>query len=376
LAKACAIRCRRKPQGLAEAFRTIQTGPWDLPAALWQAERAADYDADEDMRRRYFMTLLGGAVAAWPLAARAQQPALPVIGFLGSASPPPWGDRLRAFRQGLSETGYVEGKNVAIEYRWAEGQNDRLPAMAVDLVRGQVTVMAAPGSTPAALAAKAATTTIPIVFEIASDPVELGLIASLARPGGNVTGVTSLNAEVGPKRLELLHEIVPTATIIALLVNPTNPTLSESTTKALQAAARTLGVQLHVLHASTHQDLDTVFATAGQLRVGALMIGADPFFTSRLEQLAALGLHHALPTAYQFREFAAAGGLVSYGTSLTDTFRLVGIYTGRILKGERPADLPVQQASKVELILNLKTAKALRLTVPLPLIARADEVIE
>jgi putative ABC transport system substrate-binding protein len=327
------------------------------------------------MKRREFITLLGGA-AALPMAARAQQPAMPVIGFLGSASPHPWVGRLRAFRQGLSETGYVEGKNVAIEYRWAEGQNDRLPAMAADLVRGQVTVIAAPGSTPAALAARAATTTTPIVFEIVSDPVELGLIASLARPGGNVTGVTSLNAEVGPKRLELLHEIVPTATIVALLVNPTNPTLAESTTKALQAAARILGVQLHVLHASTDQDLDTVFATAGQLRVGALMIGADPFFTSRLEQLAALGLRHALPTAYQFREFAAAGGLVSYGTSLTDTFRLAGIYTGRILNGEKPADLPVQQSTKVELILNLKTARALGVTVPLPLLGRADEVIE
>jgi putative ABC transport system substrate-binding protein len=327
------------------------------------------------MKRREFITLLGGA-AALPMAARAQQPAMPVIGFLGSASPHPWVGRLRAFRQGLSETGYVEGKNVAIEYRWAEGQNDRLPAMAADLVRGQVTVIAAPGSTPAALAARAATTTTPIVFEIVTDPVELGLIASLARPGGNVTGVTSLNAEVGPKRLELLHEIVPTATIVALLVNPTNPTLAESTTKALQAAARILGVQLHVLHASTDQDLDTVFATAGQLRVGALMIGADPFFTSRLEQLAALGLRHALPTAYQFREFAAAGGLVSYGTSLTDTFRLAGIYTGRILNGEKPADLPVQQSTKVELILNLKTARALGVTVPLPLLGRADEVIE
>jgi putative ABC transport system substrate-binding protein len=328
------------------------------------------------MNRRDFITLLGGTAVAWPLAARAQQAAVPVIGFLGGASPHPWVGRLRAFRQGLSETGYVEGKNVAIEYRWAEGQNDRLPAMATDLVRGQITVIAAPGSTPAALAAKAATTAIPIVFEIVSDPVELGLIASLARPGGNVTGVTSLNAEVGPKRLELLHEIVPTATIVALLVNPTNPTLAESTTKALQAAARILGVQLHVLHASTDQDLDTVFATVAQLRVGALMIGADPFFTSRLEQLAALGLRHALPTAYQFRQFAAAGGLVSYGTSLTDTFRLVGIYTGRILKGDRPADLPVQQASKVELILNLKTAKALGLEIPPTLLARADEVIE
>jgi ABC-type uncharacterized transport system substrate-binding protein len=284
--------------------------------------------------------------------------------------------RLRAFHQGLSETGYVVGRNLAIEYRWAEGQNDRVPSLAAELVGRQVSVIAAPGSVPAALAAKAATTTIPIVFEIASDPVELGLVASLAQPGGNITGVTSLNAQVGPKRLELLHELVPTATVVGLLVNPTNPNEAEPTTKNLQAAARSLGLEMHVLHASAEGDFDAAFATLIQLRAGALAIGTDPLFTSRLEQLAALTVRHAVPSVYQFREFTAAGGLMSYGGSLTDTFRAVGVYTGRILKGDKPADLPVQQATRVELFLNLKTAKALGLTVPIPLLGRADEVIE
>jgi len=328
------------------------------------------------MNRRTLITLLGGTVAAWPLAARGQQPAVPVIGFLGGASPDRWVGRLRAFHQGLSETGYVAGRNLAIEYRWAEGQNDRLPSLAAGLVGRQVSVIAAPGSVPAALAAKAATTTMPIVFEIASDPVELGLVASLARPGGNITGVTSLNAQVGPKRLELLHELVPTATIVGLLVNPTNPNEAEPTTKNLQAAARSLGLEMHVLHASAEGDFDAAFATLIQLRAGALAIGTDPLFTSRLEQLAALTVRHAVPTVYQFREFTAAGGLMSYGGSLTDTFRAAGVYTGRILKGDKPADLPVQQTTKVELFLNLKTAKALGLTIPIPLLGRADEVIE
>jgi putative tryptophan/tyrosine transport system substrate-binding protein len=328
-----------------------------------------------DQKRREFITLLGGA-AAWPLAARAQQPAMPVIGFLGSASPDRWAGRMRAFHQGLSETGYAEGRNVAIEYRWAVGQNDRLGPLAAELVGRQVTVIVTPGSTPAALAAKAATTTIPIVFEVASDPVELGLVTSLARPGGNITGVTSLNAEVGPKRLELLHELVPTATVVGLLVNPTNPNLAELTTKNLHAAARSLGLKMHILHASADRDFDTVFATLNQLRAGALVIGTDPFFSSRLEQLATLTAHHAVPTVYQFREFTANGGLMSYGGSLTDTFRAAGVYTGRILKGDKPADLPVQRTTKVELFLNLRTAKVLGLEVPRTLIARADEVIE
>jgi len=327
------------------------------------------------MKRREFITLLGGA-AAWPLAARAQQAAVPVIGFLSAEWPDVFADRLRAFQEGLSEAGYVEGRNSAIEYRWAEGRNDQLPALVAELVRRQVSVIVAAGSTPAVLAARKATITIPILFQIAVDPVQLGLVTSLRRPGGNLTGVVTLNVEVAAKRLEVLHELVPTATIVALLVNPTNPILTEATTRDLQAAARALGLQLHVLHASSEREIDAAFATLVQLRAGALVIGADALFNSRSEQLAALTIRHRVPAIYQYREFVSAGGLMSYGTPVVDTYRPLGVYTGRILKGEKPADLPVQQATKIELIINMKTAKTLGLTVPFPLLGRANEVIE
>jgi putative tryptophan/tyrosine transport system substrate-binding protein len=325
------------------------------------------------VRRRTFIAGLGSA-AAWPVVARAQQAGMPVVGFLNSASSAPYAPMVAAFRRGLKETGYVEGQNVAIEYRWADAHYDRVPAIAAELASRQVAVIVA--NTPGVQVVKAAITTIPIVFTTGGDPVTLGLIASLNRPGGNVTGVTTLNVEVAPKRLELARELVPTATIIAVLVNPTNPN-TETELRALQAGARALGLQLHILHASTERDFDTVFATLPQLRAGALVIsGTDTFLISRSELLAALAIRHAVPTIFQFREFAAAGGLMSYGGSITDSYRLAGIYTGRILKGEKPADLPVQQSVKVELIINLKTAKALGLTIPETLLATADEVIQ
>jgi putative ABC transport system substrate-binding protein len=325
------------------------------------------------MNRREFISF-AAAAAAWPRAARAQQ-AMPVIGMLGATTAQGYAAQLAAFRRGLAEVGFVEGRDVAIEYRWAEDQYERLPELAADLVRRHVAVIATIGGNAASVAAKAATRTIPVVFHGSVDPVEAGFVASLNRPGGNLTGVVTLNIDTGQKRLELMHELVPTASTIALLLNPTN-TVAETQTKDLQAAARTLGLELHVLHATTEREFEPAFADLMRLRAGGLVIGTDGFLVSSSEQLAALTLRHAVPAIFQYRAFVEAGGLMSYGGSVTDSYRLSGVYTGRILKGEKPADLPVQQATKVELIINLKTAKALGLTVPLPLLGRADEVIE
>ena len=326
------------------------------------------------MHRRDFIKVVVGSAATWPLAARAQQSSMPVIGYLGPGSAQSDAFRVTGFRQGLKEAGYVEGQNLKIEYRFAEDHYDRLPAMAADLVRHQVAVIVAT-SASASLAAKAATKTLPIVFETAGDPVKLGFVSSLSRPGGNLTGVTQLGEEATPKRLELLRELLPTARVMALLVNPAE-SLSEPQVRVSMAAAKTLGLELHVLNASIERDFDAAFEKLTALRAGGLTIGGSAFFTGHIEQLAALTVRHRIPAIYQRREFAAAGGLMSYGTDIAETHRLVGIYTGRVLKGEKPADLPVQQATKVELYVNLKTAKALGITVPISLLGRANEVIE
>jgi putative ABC transport system substrate-binding protein len=329
------------------------------------------------MERREFVMLLAGTVAvsyvSWPLAARAQQP-MPVIGLLSSASSRDYAPMIAEFRKSLAETGFVEGQNVKIEYVWADGRYDRLPALAADLVRRQVNLIVAAG-TPGALALKPATATIPIVFAIGGDPVRTGLVDSLSRPGGNLTGAAHINVETAPKRLELLHELMPQEKILGLLVNPTNP-VAESVVPAVQAAAGSLGVELKVVHARSDEEIDAMFASLPGMRVGALVIGTDPFFTSRTEKLGAMSLRLAMPAIYQYREFAAAGGVMSYGGSIIDSYHHAGLYAGRILKGERPGDLPVQLSTKIELFFNLKSARALGLTVPLPLIGRADEVIE
>jgi len=327
------------------------------------------------MRRREFITLLGGTGAVWPLAARAQQATMPVVGFLGSDSPELFADRLRAFRRGLKDAGYIESENVVIEYRWANGDNNRLAALAADLVGLRVNVLVS-GTTPAALAAKAATTSIPIVFIIAGDPVALGLVGSLNRPGANITGTTALTLEAGKKWLQLLWETVPPTTEFAVLINPTSPNLAEAQTKDLQAAARNLNLRIHLLNASTEQEFETVFAKIIELHAGGLVITSDSFFFAHIEQLAALAAQNKVPAIFGFREFPAAGGLMSYGSDIVDLHRTIGGYVGRILRGEKPGDLPVQQSIRVQLVLNLKAAKTLGITLPQTLHVAADEVIE
>jgi putative ABC transport system substrate-binding protein len=328
------------------------------------------------VRRREFIALLGGAAAAWPLAARAQQPTMPVVGFLNYQSQDTIADLLRAFRQGLKDTGYVEGENVAIAYRWAENQIDRLPALAADLVRRQVGVIATSGGPASAFAAKTATTTIPVVFAVNEDPVRLGLVASLARPGGNLTGINFFSAELVAKRLELLRELVSGAARVAVLVNPANATTSESTLRDVEAAARTLGLQLKILNASTSSAIDAAFETLARDRTDALFVASDAFFFIRRVQLVNLASRHVVPATYSLREFAEAGGLISYGTNIRDAFHQAGVYAGRILKGAKPAELPVIQSSKFELVINHQTARMLGLTVPPTLLSAADEVIE
>jgi putative ABC transport system substrate-binding protein len=329
----------------------------------------------DQLKRREFITLLGGAAATWPLAARAQQPAMPVIGFLDPRSPDGMTERLRAFRQGLKDTGYVEGDNVAIEYRWAEGQYERLPALAAELVRRQVAVIVA-SPTPSAFAAKSATATIPIVFLAGDDPVKLGLVSSLARPGGNLTGVNFFGAEVITKRLELLRELVPRIGRLAVLVNPSNAAISEITVRALEAAARGMGVQVQVFNAGTSREIDDAFANLVRERSDAVFVSGDAFLTSRRVQLANLAARYVIPSSFSQRDFTEAGGLMSYATNIRDTYHQAGVYVGRILKGAKPADLPVVQSSKFELVINAQTARMLGLTVPDKLLALADAVIE
>jgi ABC-type uncharacterized transport system substrate-binding protein len=332
-------------------------------------------DLGVSMKRREFFSALGGAIIARPFASHAEQATRPVIGFVNTASPDGYLPMANAFRDGLREIGYIDGQNVSIEFLWAGSHNDRLPGIMADLIRRQVAVIAAT-SAPAALAAKAATTTIPIVFETGGDPVVLGLITSLSRPGGNITGVTQTNVEIAPKRLQLLHEVIPTAKVIGLLVNPNDGPLAQNYIQAMQAAAYGLGLDLHLLNASTIAEFDGLFARLHELGAGGLVISGGAFLTNYAEQLAVLAVRHAMPTVFQSREFVLAGGLLSYGAELTEAYRLVGNYAGRILKGEKAADLPVQQATKVAMFINLKTAKALGITIPLPLLGRADEVIE
>ena len=327
------------------------------------------------IKRREFITLLAGAAAAWPLAARAQQPAVPVVGILASVSPAPYAGFIAAIKEGLQQTGYIEGRNVTIEYRWAEGHYDRLPQQAIELVDRGVAVIILVGGGPTIAVAKAATATIPIVFVMGDDPVKSGAVTALNRPGGNATGVNLLTVAMEAKRLQLLHELVPNVAVVAIIVNPNNPQAAEQL-QDLRAAARTLGVEVEVFKAGSPSDIDTAFASLVGRRAGALLVAADAFFNTRREQFVVLTARHALPAIFHFREFAAAGGLMSYGPSLTDAYRQEGLYAGRILKGEKPAEMPVQQAVKIELVINLQTARALGLTIPLPLLGRADEVIE